>query len=780
MAKKILKNGYGGPLRRLSRHTGSWVAFVLGTALTLSPTPALGQQTGSIVVTAVASEGTPAFEVSVLGTALTPVASADGTARIDDLQPGTYRIVTLALGYAPQTSEVRVAAGQTVPLRVELAPLRFETPGVVVTALRPDLRPELLVGEQELRTTNPRDVGELLRGLPGVDSVRRGPLGFDPVVRGLRESEVGVYLDDARIFPAGPARMDSALSHFDPSTVRSVEVVKGPYALTWGAGNLAAIRASTASLPPAVAGAVHGTVWGGYNSNLEASEGVGQLWGSSGGTSYWLGGSHRQGNDYEDGDGNVVPADYKSSEVRGKLGIELGSTLLSVRGAYQDQRDIDNPGRLLDAQFFKSKYFAANIESAATTGTRVYGSAYFSDVDHFMDNDEKPTALANPHRTPPFPLEITVDTGSQTVGGRVAVDIDTSDSVGLELGGDLYRVNRNAIRTIRRRAGGATIAQDTPWPDADISDAGLFAKVETANNGVTLAATARLDFVTARADESLVTDFFRANATGELDSNETNLSGAITMAVPLDAHWVLSAGVGSAVRTADVLERYSDRFPATKAQTPAEFMGNPEIEPERGSQADLWIVGRYDRVAVNASGFYRRIDNYITLEPTDLPKKLPLSPPVVFRYVNAKATFWGFESNLVIHATDNLALSASASYLRGTDDRFDEPALGITPFSADFSARFEPSARWHAQGVFRVIGDQNRVATRRGETATEGTELIDLDAGWRTGLGFEINAGVLNLANRRYVNHLNAKNPFLRAAVPEPGRVVYARAVYSF
>lgn len=92
----------------------------------------------------------------------------------------------------------------------------------------------------------------------GVDAVRRGTIGIDPVVRGLREIEVGTYLDGTRIFLAGPGRMDSPLSHLDPSAIQSVQVVKGPYALTWGAGNLSAIKVETNDLINIASRTTHG------------------------------------------------------------------------------------------------------------------------------------------------------------------------------------------------------------------------------------------------------------------------------------------------------------------------------------------------------------------------------------------------------------------------------------------------------------------------------------------------------------------------------------------
>ena len=164
---------------------------------------------------------------------------------------------------------------------------------------------------------------------------------MDPVVRGLRETQVGTYLDGARMFPAGPARMDSPLKHLDPSAIRSIEVVKGPYALTWGAGNLSAIRVETQPLPRA-ASTVRGSVAAGYDTNLGASETTGKVFGKSGGVSYFLLGAFRQGNDYESGDGALVQADFESWEGCGKFGFNVGEEgRLVLSAGYQEQGPID-------------------------------------------------------------------------------------------------------------------------------------------------------------------------------------------------------------------------------------------------------------------------------------------------------------------------------------------------------------------------------------------------------------------------------------------------------
>src|SRR5699024_183834 len=102
-------------------------------------------------------------------------------------------------------------------------------------------------------------------------------------------------------------------------------------------------------------------------------------------------------------------------------------------------------------------------------------------------------------------------------------------------------------------------------------------------------------------------------------------------------------GLGTVARSADATELYSDRFPSSKAQTSAEFVGNPQLLPERSYEADIWVSAVYPKFSFSANGFARQLHNYITLKPTSLPKRLPLDPNSVFAYRNGTADFNGFE-----------------------------------------------------------------------------------------------------------------------------------------
>lgn len=766
--------------------------------------PALGQDTGTLTGTIVAARGgAPVANVNVLvvGTLFGAATDADGTYAIEDLPPQPYLVLVTALGYRSEERAVTVTAGATTELNLRLRPEEIQLDEVRVTALPPNMQPRSVLNERQLTESYASDVGQLLRALPGISAARRGGLGLDPNVRGLSETEVGTYIDGARVFPAGPLRMDSPLSHVDPSALASLEVVKGPYALTWGAGNLSAIRVETQG-KQAIGEALQGAVQVGYASNIQAAEVSGFAEGRTDKLTYWINGAYRSGSDYEAGDdqptlrsGGDVPADFASGDIRGRLSYQFTpSQELTVSAGYQDQRDIDYPGRLLDARFFTSTQASARYQGARAVGLvrTVDVLAYWNHTDHAMHNNQKPTAEAGtfPNGNPRPPLIIGVDASVTTLGGRAAATLAPTGPVALTIGADVYSARRDATRPFEANTPTGPVVPpfyttDEIWPDAVITDAGLFASGEVPFGQTDVTGTLRLDWVSASIDENRISEAFLTNASAtrdDLSTTESNVSAAVSVSHPVSLRWRASAGVGTAVRTADALERYADRFPASKAQTSAEFQGNPFLNPERSLQADVWLEGSYPRVDIKLSAFARQMEDYITLEATDIPPLLPLSPPTVYRYVNGEAMFYGVEADVLVRiGGPYLVFRTSGSYLWGEDTALDEPAFGVAPLAVDLGLRINaPFDLFFIDTNVRIVSEQDRVAATRGEIATDGYVVADLHYGMRLPRSLSLQLGVDNLGNATYVNHLNASDPFSDTPIPEPGRVFFVRIRKAF
>lgn len=766
------------------------LAVVLVGLVVLLPASALGAQDAGVVrVTVQGADGQPlaAASVMVAGTSLGALTDREGRATLANVPAGRRELRVDRPGFAPARAEVDVPAGGSVEVsvRLTLAPERLS--GIQVTVLRPDLRPEAALGEAAIREANPHDIGAVFRQLPGLDAMRRGGLGLDPVVRGLRDTQVGAYVDGMRTLPGGPAGMDTPLSHVDPSAIRELEVVKGPYALTWGAGNLSAVRVGTRPLPPPGAAGFSGRAFVGHDTNLGASEGGLEVAGVVERVGYTLSGAWRESGDYTSGAGVLTPSGFRSGELRGRIGLPVSPTsTLELSGWTQVQRDIDYPGRPLDADWFDTYNVALRWQLEPRVGRvrSLEAQAYRYVVDHGMNNDRKPTALPNPDRMPPFALDIETLSSVEMWGGRMATVFGPGTGSGaeaweVEVGVDGYTAFHQAASTNRNRETGVILMERLIWGDVNFSTAGAFARLTRPLGDLTATGTLRLDHV--RADADSVSAFFQANATADPRSRETTLSGAMTLALPLGAHWTVAAGAGSVVRTADPNERFSDRAPSKRAQIGAEFVGDPGLRPERSQQIDLWTEATFARWRGSLNLFVQQLDDAITIERTELPRQSPMSAPTVFRYVNGEARYLGAEAEMTLALAPAIELGLAGAWLRGEDRTLNEPALGVTPLRLDAALRWQPTA----EGAFaelsgRSAARQSRVSTTRGETATDGYTTLDLQGGYPLPGGVFLRAGVQNLLDAEVVNHLNARNPFTGSAVPEPGRVFFVRASVSF
>ncbi|MFW6192870.1 MAG: TonB-dependent receptor domain-containing protein [Gemmatimonadota bacterium] len=757
--------------------------FVFILLLLGGATPAFAQS-GTLRVSVAGPDDQPleGATVRVSGTDIGAVTGPDGGATLTNVPAGRRTLTASLLGYRQERVAVTVDPDDVTDVSLTLRIAPVEMSGIEVSVLRPDQRPEVQLEEAAFQEANPHDVGAAMRGLPGLDAIRRGGLGLDPVVRGLRDTQVGAYVDGMRTLPGGPGGMDTPLSHVDPSAVKGMEVMKGPYALTWGAGNMSAIRVETQGLPPRDAEPVSGRLRVGHDSNLSATEASLELDGAAAGVSYAASGAWRQGADYTSGAGDVTAGDFTSGELRGRFGFSTGATsTLTLSGWYQDQRDIDYPGRPMNADFFETYNGSARWEHRPESGVleSLEAMAYVYAVDHAMNNDGKPTARPDPDRTPPFPMDMVTVASNEMTGGRLAAELAPGGGWSLELGADGYTALHDASGTMANRDTDMLMMERVIWGGARITSLGAFASADRPLGPFTASGTVRVDRVEADADSASA--FFLENASAELSSSESNLSGAFTMTLPVTSNWSASGGVGSVVRTADANERFSDRSPSKRAQIGAEFLGDPGIRPERSTQVDLWVDANYERWTGSLNLFWQRIDDAVTIEATDLPKRSAMSAPTVFRYVNGDARYRGIEASGRIAVNDAVTFSASTAYLWGEDVTLDEPALGVSPWRGDLGVRWDPMA----DGAFvevtgRIVADQERVSSTRGEVSTPGYRTADVQAGLPLPRGVTARVGVTNLFDEAYANHLNARNPFTGFAVPEPGRVFFARVSVPF
>ncbi|MGD2063155.1 MAG: TonB-dependent receptor [Nitrospirota bacterium] len=657
--------------------------------------------------------------------------------------------------------------------------------GIEITGERPatapTATPTVTRGRDEILETPAPDTGAVLNTLPGVEAVRRGAAGLDPVVRGLQGDRVNVLVDGTRIYGGCPSRMDPSTMYVSPWSLEKIEVVKGPYSVTDGPGGLGGtVKLDThtvaAGSPRELRGSISwDTVRAG--SRVEASAGArGERLDVAATAGY------HESNNYEAGDGTEVPAGFTAIDGAIDLGLATDLGRLDLSLASHLDRDVAYPALPMDAEKASSYRYALGLEREGVSErvTGYEGRLYLNTVDHIMNNDHKPNFAA---------MQAETDSDADTYGGRAQVDLKTGNGT-LSLGGDGYRVARDATRDRTMTMMGMPMTtRDRLWPDTHITDLGLFAEWQRPiGDRLTLRAGGRADRVTARADatdaasslagatvEEAYVAFYGSDA-ADTDADEFNVGGNLRLGWQIDDRWQAYVGAGSAVRTADATERYAAFAPAPGGYR----VGDPTLDPERSWQLDVGVEGTAGPLTLSADSFVNRVEDYILV--TVIEDRLrdfnnDGVNDVVKGYHNLDRAFlWGGEAAATWAVTDAWAIAGSLTYIEGQNRDDDQPLPEIAPLSSRLQLRYDdPDGRyWGAVGS-RLVARQDRADATFGEDETGGFTTFDVRGGRRFGDRWQLTVVVENLLDRTYHEHLT-REAFLPVGdlatgdeVPEPG-----------
>jgi len=632
------------------------------------------------------------------------------------------------------------------------------------------------VDKKDLEQQSPTGTGDLLKQIPGISAVRRGSVGSDPVLRGLREDQLNVLIDGARIWGACPGRMDPPSSHIDPEELEAVEVSKGPYSVRQGPGVLGgSINLITPRPKRWEEFNLHGSLSAGFESVSDGKSGRARLWGGDRPYSFRLSLGSRNYEDYNSGRGKVEDSRFEETDYSTKLWLfpnqrqEVGFSLSQAFG-----RDIRYPGKLMDTEESDTTRIMLDYSWNNVTPYlfSLQAKLYYNEAEHIMSNkhkDPKPGLMKMP---------IKAKTSSDTYGGRLETQWAPDERSFLSLGLDFYRLDRNAISKMTMMG---MESEKKIWPDAFSYDAGLFVEYHRElTREWEFTVGARIDAVEADAKtpDPEALEFWGRK---DLREKETNWAGNIGLSYnPLKTLEFFGA-VGRGVRSADATERYSFFFPSSRFADNFDYIGDPGLEPEESLELDVGARASGEKASAEITLFYALIDDYIIGEV--IPDLKPRTPGAlgVKQYSNTDAIIQGVECWGEYHLLEEFLLKGSLAYTRGKDKQSGRPLPYMPPLEGKVALRYETAwlGFWSELGG-RLAKRKERVAPEFGEEKTPGFATFSITGGINPYPGYTLLLGVENIFDKYYSEHLNARNPITGERVPEPGRNVYVVLKYEF
>lgn len=654
--------------------------------------------------------------------------------------------------------------------------------------------PAIISGDVHRTDMSPMvDGGSFLRSVPGVDAVRMGGHGMDPIIRGQQQEQLNIISDGSFVFGGCPNRMDppAALTAID--TFDTVTVEKGFQSVSHGPGGSGGTVILERKAPvldsdkpyQVKAGLAVNSNGAGVNANITAAAKVSEGYVRALGTK-------SRSNNYKDGNGTKVRSAFKQWSSGLEVGWTPGNGTELSLNAERDRTDdmlfagasMDSPYGVTDMVRVK---FAKAFEGAAIDTLRF--NAYDSRVNHLMDNYSLRAVGSMYMRTP---------STSNTTGFKVETDASAGD-IPILLGVDFRKIDRDATRYGGMTASTLNTIQSFVWPGINSREIGMFGEGTLAlDDRRSLKAGLRYDNVHVTANKAdTVADVAMGVAndrsanqlyrlyygSGFSTVNEHNVSGLLRYEQKIDANTTTYATVSRSVRTANTTERAMAADMATATQR---WVGNPNIKPEQHYQIELGADTQVGGWGITSSAYYNRVQDYIFRDTARGQAGILLNDKATV-YRNIDATLMGLDLTAQHTFANQLSLNGSMSYTRGQNEETNNPLPQIPPLKLAMDVSY-PMGEWLMGTRMNAAMKQSRVDT---DTATGSGRDVGKTKSWVTADlyaarpitdSMELGFGVNNVFDRAYANHLNKSNAFdtSEVQVNEPGRSFYLRMTGTF
>ncbi|MDF1548986.1 MAG: TonB-dependent receptor, partial [Bacteroidales bacterium] len=236
-------------------------------------------------------------------------------------------------------------------------------------------------------------------------------------------------------------------------------------------------------------------------------------------------------------------------------------------------------------------------------------------------------------------------------------------------------------------------------------------------------------------------------------------------------HYQLAIGKG--VRAPNLTERYINHF--NVGLDAYEYVGNPELKPEKNYQTDFSIHKTGDMLSFEVNVFASYLTNFIDgVIDTTLDKKfMPCQPPAnAKRFENIDEAFQaGYEISAKYSFSKNLSIEGNLYYTYAQNLVTNEPLSEIPPLSSTIALNYK-NKKFYSIISARFAAEQKRFAESAGETPSDAFNTLDLKIGYKPLKMIEFDFGINNIFNANYYEHLNRpfKNLPLQSQFYEPGR----------
>ena len=246
--------------------------------------------------------------------------------------------------------------------------------------------------------------------------------------------------------------------------------------------------------------------------------------------------------------------------------------------------------------------------------------------------------------------------------------------------------------------------------------------------------------------------------------------GRYEQAVSAGGAGTLYVGVGHAERFPDYWER-KNQDPTTLKSA---FLST---RPEKTTQLDTGMLWKAAGWSGSVSAFYGKVRDYVLIRWTPTPTLTR----------NVDATTMGGEADLSRTLAKNLKADVTLSYVRADNNTDGKPLAQQPPGEGRIGLQYDNHV-FSMGALARLVASQHRVDIGSGNIVANGKDIgptagfsvFSINGGYRLRTGFTFTAGVDNLLNRTYAEHVSQAGAIVpdfvqTIRVNEPGRTAWLK-----
>lgn len=678
-----------------------------------------------------------------------------------------YLLCLSAIGQL--TLVASVYGSKPIPeIRIELPPL-----------------PSTMMSSQQSQLRRP-DSGELIKSLPGAALNSNGPLTTLVQYRGASGDRVNVSIDGANFTSGGPNKMDSALSYIPGALLDNVSISRGIASVSKGQETLGG-HVSASSYHPAFADHQQWQFSGRANS-LVNSNGNGNssglsVFGSNRHHRIGITASYDKGGDSDYGNSNTLTnSHFERSRYNLHYGYQNQDQGLNFMAGRNKTQPTGTAALPMDINYIDTDLFSFNAYSALAGGTLNFKISY-ADVDHQMDNFSQRPGPSMTMMMNGVAMTRPMKRATRALGENLAWQLSYRyqlDNNELSFGLDSNNSEHDArisdpsnkvfsvinFNASRRDVLGA-YAQWRYQQDAWVAELGL------RHNAVKLDA----DDVTfsgmmgmAGANASTLAQAFNQ---ADRSQQHSNTDVVAKLGYKTQTNWSFYVGLANKTRAPSYQEMYL-WLPMQATGGLADgrnYIGNLKLNSEEAKELNLTADWKNRSAYVASQIFFRKVDDYVQGTQLQDPKAQVPSELIMaanmasqmmggkptLQFNNVDAELYGADISYGVSLSSQWHIDGVLSYVRGRRTDISDNLYRISPLNHRLSLSYMGS---DYQLILESVAasKQDKVSTVNDEKATAGYGIANLRGQWQLANKLELVAGVDNMSDKRYQDHLAGYN----------------------